>query len=263
MFVNSKLMPIFVPIKHNEVFDLKTKKMKKVELTIRNVTDILNWYALEGQFNWGTWDNYPNLPIGASYKSFDTCHLRIILKGIATFKGKTFNCIADGHNVPGINLEVITINTLVALCKEEGIAFATEFMTSEKAKELNDKKVENARKIVEEFEEMATYQWQEPKVREQITNALNNVVVRKEFGKSIPETITGYALTIKNYCDKQQVTLVVDLHLKGRNSKRTAGYYKAAPIDIEHAVTLFTNERVASYSACLERHKQSLIELTK
>ena len=237
--------------------------MKTTELTIANVTEILNWYVLEGQSNWGTWGNYPNLPIGASYNSFDICHLRITLKGTATFKGETFNCIADGRKVPGSNLEVITINTLVALCKEEGIAFSNEFMTADKAAELSNKKVEDARKTVEKFEEMATYQWQEPKVREHITNALNNVVIAKEFGKSILETITGYALIIKNYCEKEEVTLIVDLTLTGRNSKKTAGYYKAAPIDIEEVVSIFTKERVASYRVNLERHKKTFNQLIK
>lgn len=237
--------------------------MKKVELSISDVKAILNWYALEGTSNWGTWGNYPKLPIGASYNSFDTCHLRITLNGTATFKGEEFNCISDGRRVPGKNLEVITINTLVALCKEEGVEFANEYMTADKAAELTNKRIEDARKTVEQFEEMATYQWQEPKVREQIMNALNNVVVAKEFGKSIPETINGHSLTIKNYCEEEEVTFVVDLILVSKNSRKTAGTYKAAPIDIEEAVARFTNERVAAYAANLERHTQTLTELTK
>lgn len=235
--------------------------MKTTELTIANVTSILNWYALECSENWGTWGRYPSLPVGASYDSFDTCHLRITFTSNVSFNGESFNCIADRRHVPGKNLKSISINRLAKLCKAAGVEFVNEYMTADKAAELANKRLADAGKTVADFEIMATYEFQRMMVREQIMSALDSVVVAKEFGKSIPESINGHSLTVKNYCQKEEATFIVDLTLEAKNSRKTAGKYVAASIDIEEAVTRFTNERVAVYSANLERHKQTLAEL--
>lgn len=98
--------------------------------------NILNWYALEGQGNWGTWGKYPSLPVGASYHSFDTCHLRLTFDKLVSFGGNEFNCVTNGRKVPGNGLASITISELVRICKTQGVEFANEYMTSEKANEL-------------------------------------------------------------------------------------------------------------------------------
>jgi hypothetical protein len=69
---------------------------------------ILNWYDSEGKQNWGTWSNYPVLPVGASYSSFDTCHLRILFdEKLQLETGEIFNCIADSRREPGKNVKGI------------------------------------------------------------------------------------------------------------------------------------------------------------
>lgn len=108
---------------------------------------------------------------------------------------------------------------------------------------------------------MSTYEFQEPKVRAQIESALSNVVVSKVAGSPIAERIEGYELVITNYCEKEQATFIVDLTLKSKNSRKTAGTYTASNVNIEEAVTRFTNERVAAYSANLARHRATLTKM--
>lgn len=231
------------------------------ELTTANVTNILNWYALEGQGNWGTWGKYPSLPVGANYHSFDTCHLCLTFDKMVTFGGNEFNCITDGRNAPGKNLITISISELVRICKSQGVEFANEYMTSEKANELAAARLNDAKKTVIDFEKMATYEFQEPQVRAQIESALSNVVVNKVAGSPISERIEGYEVVITNYCEKEQATFIVDLTLKLKNSRKTAGTYTASNVNIEEAVARFTNERVAAYSANLARHRDTLAKM--
>lgn len=234
------------------------KSKSVVELTTSNVTSILNWYALEGQGNWGGWTHYPALPVKASYDSFDTCHLRITLDKIVSFGGQEFNCITTCRRVPGKKLICISISELVHICKSQGVKFANEFMTFDKAQEISAANLNDAKETVNRFEEMSTYKWQEPRVRQQIEDELNNIVVNKIPGSPIPEFIEAYPITITNYTGKEQATFMVNLSLKHKNSKKTAGTYSASPVNVEDAVTKFTNERVANYSDNLAYHKATL-----
>lgn len=237
--------------------------MNTLELTLENVTDILNWYALEGSVNWGTWGNYPNLPVSASYHSFDTCHLRIKLEKMVSFKGHVFNCIADGRRVPGSNLKTISIYALLCAAKEEGVQF-NGYMTLEKEAERKREYFEKAAQVVRDFEAASKYEVQEKAVREQLQNAFDHVSVHRVKGQSLPNTITDFALEIRNYCENETATIIVDLVLTGRNARNTAGRYKVVSVksDVEEVVRRFTNERLESYLSNLERHRNTLAELT-
>ncbi len=234
-------------------------------LSIQNVKDILNWYALEGSYNWGIWGNYPTLPTGASYHSYDNCHLRLLLDQDVEFGGEVFNCIIDGGRPSGNNVrEITTLSALKGICESNGVAFVNEYMTVDKAAELTNSAIINARKIVTDFEKMATYEYQEVNVREQIMTELSRISVGKTPGSPLAKSIDNYTLTFKNYCEKQEAAIVVNVELCSTNSKKTNGTYAAINPDmnqIEAIIKTFTNERVASYTANLNRHRQTLAEL--
>jgi hypothetical protein len=73
------------------------------QLTKEAAKNILSWYDSIGANNWGVWHSYPAIGTGASYSSFDNCHLRIMLDEIMQMDGSedTFNCISDSRRVPG------------------------------------------------------------------------------------------------------------------------------------------------------------------
>jgi len=235
------------------------------QLTIKNATDILNWYALEGSSNWGVWGNYPTLPVGASYHSFDNCHLRLLLSQDVEFGGEVFNCIIAGGRPSGSKVrEVITLTKLKAICEANGASFVNEYMTIDKANELSAARLAGAKKTVANFEVMATYEWQEVRVREQVMTELNKIHIAKTPGSPLAKSVENYSLTIKNYCEKGEATIIVNAELASTNSKKTAGTYKAITPDmdkVEEIISEFTNERVASYSSNLNHHRKSLSEL--
>lgn len=86
--------------------------------TKEHATDLLNWFEKEGQDNWGTWGNYPQLPAGASYASFDDCHCRVMLDEVLMLEdGTKFNCIATGRRIPGKNKGAIHFSDLKGIIK--------------------------------------------------------------------------------------------------------------------------------------------------
>ena len=106
---------------------------------------IVKWYDEIGQSNWGTWGNYPKLPVGASFHSFDTCHLRIKLDSPMKFGNQTFKFIADSRKVPGVgNSGVVSIYELrnFILSDEEKREKRLESMRNQWNR-ANDIKIEN------------------------------------------------------------------------------------------------------------------------
>lgn len=154
----------------------------------------------------------------------------------------------------------VDINEVIA---ELNITNVGDYYTDEAEKNRANIRLEKAQKTVADFEIMATFEYQEAKVRAQISTELNNVLVRKIPGNPIAEHILSHCLNITNYCGKEQVTFTVDLTLKSKNSAKTVGTYIASPVDIEAAVILFANERVADYNENLLRHKQTLLDMQK
>lgn len=71
-------------------------------LTKTGAANLIKWYDEYGVNNWGGWTNYPDLPTGASYHSFDNCQCRIKLDELLTLEsGEEFDVIADGRRIPG------------------------------------------------------------------------------------------------------------------------------------------------------------------
>jgi hypothetical protein len=239
--------------------------MATVKLSLENAKDILNWYAIEGQSNWGVWGNYPSVPVGASYDSFENCRLRILFDNDVEFEGTVFNCIATSRFVPGKKVNnVISPAFLRDLVKEKGVEFVNDFMTADKALSIKNKALEEAKKIVVQFETMSKYEYQESKVREHIQNSLNRISINKEHGNPFSDIIYKYELVIKNYAEKEIATILVDVEYVSCNARKTCATYKCININeaqLEDIVRVFTNERVASYSANLERHRKTLLDL--
>lgn len=66
-------------------------------LTREQAINLLAWYQTEGASNFGTWSNYPNLPVGAQYLSYDVCRVHVQLDSPIEVKGNTYNCIATSR----------------------------------------------------------------------------------------------------------------------------------------------------------------------
>lgn len=99
-----------------------------IMLSRENAKSLVNWYNTEGQSNWGVWGNYPSLPVGASYNSFDTCLCRILFDKDVFVEGsdEVFNCIATSRKVPGSKVKnSIGFETLLELSKSDEEKFLT------------------------------------------------------------------------------------------------------------------------------------------
>lgn len=76
-----------------------------ITLTKEQGIAIINWYETVGQSNWGVWGNYPSLPVGASYLSYDTVACQINLDQKIEIDGDKYNCITTGRFSVGKKLD--------------------------------------------------------------------------------------------------------------------------------------------------------------
>jgi len=70
-------------------------------LSKQNAIDLINWFETTGQKNWGVWGNYPSLPVGASYLSYDTNPCQINLSETISINGEEYNCISNNRHTVG------------------------------------------------------------------------------------------------------------------------------------------------------------------
>lgn len=70
-----------------------------IPLNRQHALALLVWRATEGSRNWGGWGEYPDLPVDASYLSYDTNPCQINLAKPVTVEGRDYNCITSGRPV--------------------------------------------------------------------------------------------------------------------------------------------------------------------
>ena len=79
--------------------------MKNKILSKEQAIGIINWYDSKNP-NWGSWGNYPTLPVGASYLQYDIVDCVIKLKeplSLNDGENECFKFITSGHyNTPGV-----------------------------------------------------------------------------------------------------------------------------------------------------------------
>lgn len=62
-----------------------------IELTDQNIKDLTNWCHENWRKNWGSWnDDYPDLPVGASYLQYEDIEVKINLDQACTYRGVEF-----------------------------------------------------------------------------------------------------------------------------------------------------------------------------
>lgn len=70
-------------------------------LTKENAQALITWFENEGQSNWGTWGNYPTLPVGATYLQYDTNACQINFDQTVEINGGAINCISVSRHTVG------------------------------------------------------------------------------------------------------------------------------------------------------------------
>lgn len=215
------------------------------ELTQKNVEDIINWYYDTGVGNWGTWKDYPTLPVAATYHSFDTCHFRAVLSEKVSFDGSTFNCITDSRKVPGEGLTPISIHALKRALIEKGVAFHGEF-TKGFAHQQRIGQLKELKERVDRFAEIYTYDYH-------YNRSYSLIKTRLEFlklDKPMQEKLLSYRIVIKNGPHPKEIAIYANYDFVGANPEGTEFHYKLDPewLDnnkkvIRDFAEVFANER--------------------
>lgn len=101
--------------------------MNTPSLTKEAAIEVIKWYNENGTANWGSWSNYPKLPVGAEYLQYD--HNACVIKldhplSIPGTEHLGFKYIATNWRCQGAKKanDVITFAVLEAWCMPEAVA---------------------------------------------------------------------------------------------------------------------------------------------
>jgi hypothetical protein len=75
--------------------------MKEIHFTRKHAFEVLSWYEKTGCLNWSNWKTYPNLPVKASFVSYESNHCQINLEAEIRVRNKYYNCISTEQNPVG------------------------------------------------------------------------------------------------------------------------------------------------------------------
>ncbi len=121
--------------------------MKKgITLSKENAIAIIRWYESKSE-NWGSWGNYPTLPVGASYLQYEDCECIIKLDcrvSLADGENENFKYITSGsgRNTPGVKEadDYISFYSLKNWCLPEEAKAAEELRRAAHLSAYNEAK---------------------------------------------------------------------------------------------------------------------------